>query len=464
MIYTFIFMLLINTIHLSSFKTNMCLAPDSIFNEEPQTPLELEDGSPIERPATYDWDQDMWKTLESANPGITLKVKRVLATYFDKESENILPNQAKRNPLRPGVDYDDIVGRSVWIKLQHPVVINGYIMHYLILKGAAFQYQERDKTFTNPNIKDETGELFGHIEFDAQGKAFFKPTPKERWNALKFEWASNEYKIGRHAFFNESSNVNILPIMKVRYLDEKDLAGDSLGVVVHASPLVDAIDDQFSNRVGHLFQVIMLSLRTKQITFEQAQWDIQLYFYKFGEALRKFHDSGYVHGNPHSGNFTIVVDNPEPVLHTVDFSETKLKTELTRLQAFGYQLRDITYNITDTIEALNKETDPQAQKIFQKVLFYFLYGYLGAEALTFVMNDQRQFVHEIVMLHKSFVPLIQDPHGLNHLIQTNMLVNILFRIFSDSGWAQHIDRMMRPQLMSMIFRDPPAMQNLEIAA
>ena len=401
------------------------LAPESGFQNDLPIPLQL-DNETVERPARLELDQNFWNIAEHHNPGITHKVKNVLAKYFDQTKQPILPSDKSRTPLKQGIDYEKIVGRSVWIRLDKPFKINGIEMNYIILKGAPLKKSEEDVLFSSntglPSLPEKAteDEIIGHLHFDEQGRISLKPLELERKNGLSYQEASNEYIFGRDIFYDEALNaVDKLPVMLARY--NNDLGPDgNLGVVVSASPMVEAHEDNFSNRVGHLAAIISAKLSKEEISLDEAKRQIGHYYYNIGALLKEFHKSGYLHGNPHTGNFTYSLSPWSSEVHITDLSETSYSTGLPTKQKLGYQFRDFFYIILNFYSFFEKSSNFDEQEFFMHCLTQFLTGYFPVEGLAYfydpalLVNEVAQLTNtvRITVLENGSIDDLDDPISL----------------------------------------------------
>lgn len=441
------------------------LAPNSKYEED--LPYELNLGSfPVERPAHYQYDQAFWTLIEQNNPGTLFKVMRVLALYFDETYQNLEGSPATRDPLVKGIDYDEIVGRSVWIHLDVPIFFEGIQFKTLILKGAPFKKSEKDELFSSYGEVPE-GYQGGVLGFDADGSIKIVQTGKERKNAYRYDDAKNEYEMGRHAFFSQRGHiVSMLPIMKLRYDHEAGPNGP-IGVTVMASPEVIQLYGNLTNRVGHVLSMNFHRYKEeKHKTKKEMSQFWRLVFYNMGAVFRAFHDAGYVHGNPHIGNFYIL---SEDMIRLVDLGEMQLKSDLTEIQSLGNQLRDIYFSMMEIFKTIQRmqRTEPFLAELNTMAVFYFFYGYLGEHASIYLTNprmlnyDIVQFFHEVEKM--GFVT--KDVRNVQ-----GRIAQIISRINRDSMNQSIMPPAMAMQLRQSIIRmifedmDLQARTNQDIAA
>ena len=353
-------------------------------------PLILKSG-PVERPAAYEYDQGFWDKAEKANPGLLEKVKKIIATYFDETTNPLMEGQVSRVPLKEGEDYDFISGRCVVLTLAAPVAMGGVQMMELVLKGPAFKKSEEDKEFYPTDDRSEANiallkERGGHYEFDEAGNVTFGKEVFTRLNACLYIKAKTEYDMGRHCFNNPRAPVNMLPVLNALYVRDKGAKNAALGVVVIANPVKTVHFHKhedgrpIKNRVGDVSSLFYFKLLEFAQSDEYAQIKSKVYESTkelatgFGHVLRSFHDAGYIHGNPHSGNAAVDMDTNEVTM--VDLTDAKIKSGEMLEQAFGYQLRDIDYVTSNLTMRLRMRHDERLRELVMHFIRYFLIGYL----------------------------------------------------------------------------------------
>ncbi len=373
---------------------------------QPPIPLDLESGI-LERPAFYECDADFWDKVEQNNPGTWVRVKIVIATYFDDN----LPTA--RVPLKMGVDYDFVTGRSVVIKLATPVLIHGISMKELILKGAPFKKSEDGQDYHSPyDLMQEDLQTYkqsaGNFEFDPEGAILFKKFIYDRVGAIYFTKTKTEYDIGRDCFHHPKAPITLLPVMNVCYAKDRGRDNLELGVVVHASPIPTVrfpeIPDvlPMKNRIGDLLNLLAIDFQSPKIKHHEAKRTdilnrIARMAYAYGVCLRKFHNAGYMHGNPRANN--VLVDMDTMQIQMCDLSDAKSLSAMTEPQAFGYMLKDIHYGTGTWLRALeaNKD-DPDFVQYGMQVLRYFLAGYFGKDGMHYQTDSDYDILKNTLAL------------------------------------------------------------------
>lgn len=409
--------------------------------EEPLIPLKLKDGI-VERPAVYEYDEEFWRKVEATNPGTLERVKKVIAIYFDNPEERSSSGMDINAGLKEGVDYDLISGRSVIIRLDSPVEINGVVMKEIVIKGAPFKKKEEGVEYyptldpTEENIRRLREESWD-IEYDSNGYGKAVPLRFSRKDAIFYDDAKNEYGIGRKGFKDSRCPINILPVMNARYLKDKASDGGELGVVVIASPSkTEYFNDWARNRVADLIGILLSKLQDSHGEPNAEEIKEQIYKHvaaimgAYGSVLREFHDAGYTHGNPHSGNVVVDMDTYE--VHIVDLSEARLKSEMTLRQTFGYQLRDINYATLGFIEEINKpNVSPLVVNFLAHALRCFLINYFGPLGSQFQSDDDLQILEYVddldIFLTTKYDP---DNHGPKLIYSDDVLRNPLAHFVS----------------------------------
>ncbi len=446
----------------------IALAPRSLFKEEEEPTIELKlKTSSVERPALYECDDDFWKKVEKANPGMFERVKKVIATYFDDTTAPLRPSGAFRMPLKQGVDYDFISGRSVVLLLAAPVEIEGISMKELLIKGAPFKKSEEGISYyPTHDLSEKSIEALkqsGSPEFDASGHISIESSPFDRKGAIFYKKTQREYRIGRHCFKNAQAGVKILPVMNVLYTKENVHDGMDLGAVIIASPTrtkhlwVDPSGYPYRNRVGHELHNLWEVWEAKRGTpdFEGQKDQVfeasGLLAEGFGQALRRFHDSGYTHGNPHSGN--AIVDRDAQDIHLCDFSEARLKSGMTMAQAFAYQLKDILFLTQDMMKALPVGADKDATEFGLHNLKHVLMGYFGAEAMRSSFASDLALltaVEELNLVFKRVFDLPEPETGKmdSPLVLKRVLAAMVYGIVSGKAFSADLREPSRPDVLA----------------
>jgi hypothetical protein len=415
---------------------------------EPSIPLQLKEGI-VERPALYEYDEEFWKKVEELNPGTLEKVKRILALYFDDTKERKSLGLSGTACLKKGIDYDFISGRSVIVSLKFPVEINGVVMKELVVKGAPFKKSEQDQEyypvpFPTAELIEMLRQQSGHVEFDSDGYGKFTPIRFDRKDAIFYYKTKKEYDAGRKGFKDRKSRIKILPVMNVRYLEDKAPDGGELGVVVIASPSRTVhFNNDDKNRVGHMLGNLLGQIQESFNYFNSEEIQQRIYaeaadlMRVYGLALRQYHDAGYTHGNPHTGN--VVVDMDDYGVHVVDLSDARLKSEMTKEQAFGYQLRDLHYATQDFMRTLNSPGAPFfAIDLAVFALRTFLVNYFGNHGMQLNFASNFQIVKAIDDLNTVIIEMFRPENpGRNRAysrnILENYLANLVYKIMNTSS-------------------------------
>ena len=388
-----------------NIQSSYCLAPAAQGYDELIFELPTNSDDPNKRPAMLIVNTAFLTKLENTNPGIFEKVKKVIETYC--------------NALKAGEDYDDIIGRSLIIDLQTP--IDGFSR--LILKGAVFSKENIEQTFKLESMyKGEAAKAVKEgatLEFNKQGNTIAESPQNEVMNALNNERAKNEFSIGQTSFYDPAAPVNILPIMRAKFLKNKGPSWD-LGVVVIATPYQKEIRlgavlkqkvismkeiEQEINTVKQRITVItqlyssikkqeklqefMQKLIKEQEELKQLmqnhrnkQKELQKLIQKYGKALRVFHDSGYTHGNPHANN--ALYDLATKKIYFCDLSDSRLKSSMTKEQGFAYQLRDVYY----VLLSFNMLTETWGANSILFCIENFLMAYLDKDQIQQLTKAQ----------------------------------------------------------------------------
>ncbi len=394
----------------------------------------------VERPSTYQWDAKFWKRIEKANPGVTERVKRLLALYSDS--------------LVEGVDYDKKVGRSFRIRLEHPVKLGGVLMHELIVKGAAFAKHEEAKAYPlydgAAQLPEQWAQLkrrLGPIYFDEEGQGHLGQTPGlyERFDSMEFEQARTDYEMGREVFLQNTELGRYFPVMLARFIKETGFSGDNLGAVVIASPWKDQEEmrtDQYLNQLLRLADIGV-------ITPSSVTRLINRHFRAMGRALRRFHDAGYIHGNPHPGNIvtssTVFWDHEDMTRFWVDYEDAKIKTSMPAKQAFAYQVLDIARATNYFYWMMQQYPHPQLVKQYLEQMRHFLSGYFGGKTgeLIFIATDE-----QLMQIAVQCWAAVDDLTPLNH--GREFLINSIARVFVQSWGKSNIISSDRPSLNNEI--------------
>lgn len=366
----------------SKNENNILRSETRIAKLNPDQPLALEK---IEREALYLRDDAFWQKVEGANPGTFAKVQKVIG--LDPSS------------LQQGVDFDITEDRYYVIRLEHPVDFEGTIYLEILAKGAAFDSKNHEIF-----IPTNRTELENRLEFHSDGKGYFEPVIRERMKALSYDDAENEYLVGRDAFKNPNSRVDTLPVMLTRYTKEKGGRDQhEMGVVVMASPrkkMQSPVSKMPSGKVvsyllegqnrethktwewrtSEVITVLLELAKSGKIKTSQYHQYMRSIYRLWLEAFKEFHIS-YTHGNPHFDqivwDFYLTEQNGivEPHFSRAsirDLSEAKIKKELSQMQAFGYQMKDLVYMIQ--VEVLNERAkkDPFRALLLSDAIGHYL--------------------------------------------------------------------------------------------
>lgn len=414
-----------------------CLAPETGFGDRAPIPLKLKKDR-VERPAVYEWDPVFWEKVEQTNPGTLERVKKILATYFDDTTKPLLPKSKRRKPLSPGVDYSFVSGRSVILRLAVPVVIGGVTMKELVIKGAPFKKAEEGRIYLSPlDLAQENIESWkesaGGFEFKPDGSARFVHFVFDRINTLSYTKAKAEYDIGRHCFGNPKALSRRFPVMNVRYTKDKGLENTPLGAVVMASSIPTKILASKANpvpgenRMGYLLGVAFGELIESTTRKEKSQKPRQyLRLARFaaamGTTMRKFHDAGYSHGNPHANNVLVDMDTGE--IQIVDLSEAKWIAAMPREQAFGYRLKDVHYATAAWLRMLlqRKKNDDETFDFSVHILRYFLAGYFGPQGNSYQASSDAEIVKQVLELDFRFKLLLKTEPGARWKIHSPVML------------------------------------------
>ncbi|GEM_PF-6652391 len=341
-------------------------------------PLKLAAGK-VEREAVYEADKNFWGAVEKSNPGTWERAAKIIATYPDSTDQ----------PLTQGQDYDAFINRSARIHLKNPISFHGVLFRELILNGALFTKKGR-QIYDRQKEAGEDSPVF-HPEFDEQGMIQPKRIELERFGALRSSEAEREYFAGLHAFHSQKAPVFQLPVLLVQYTQEKEPDQEPLGLVVIASPFIrDAAatnvldeDSTFEVRAATFVNELIRQVREGQFDEYEALKRVSDFYRGQGEALAAFHQAGFTHGNPHPDN--LIYDPAKKKSGLTDLEDARLKTRMTKEQAFGYQFRDVLYALTVLVSAAEKYAAEQEETFLGYVshlsVVGFLTGYFGEKQL-----------------------------------------------------------------------------------
>jgi len=327
----------------------------------------------------YQADDRLFEILEATNPGITILIHKLLGTFRD--STDFDPDL---------VDQED--GRKYFIRLEHPIRVDGVIMKSISIKGSAFK-----EAFETHQLNEDVGDIAMNFDqakalsWDERGNAVVGENKRvyvvERRGALETWIANNEYNQGRDLFQDNSALTAILPIGVFNYTQQKGPNG-YLSTLVSLSPF-DVGEDK--RRYD--------ALRESNANPTQL---IRMH-HEFGKKLREFHRKK-IHGSSHLDNG--VWDTKMSAVSLLDFSWTEDKAALTPEQALAMQIDDVNgaiRTLTATISLAIERGSPSIGFHFES-LKALLVGYFGRDILQQQKLNWNQFIQDEPILNQPDAP------------------------------------------------------------
>ncbi|MCK4532430.1 alpha/beta fold hydrolase, partial [bacterium] len=273
-------------------------------------------------------------------------------------------------------------GRTGLIILDKPIIVNKVKITAIKIKGLGDYFTDPENP-TPPTTKEfhDSGQPDFYTEFDENGEFYIKETIPKPLGGNIYKEAREEYKFHLNAF--KKGDFVSVPLAYGEYPEIK-YKGETLGFVILG------ITDPRDRRVDNLFagDLVSMDKKTAQVVISDYLRELlggkkmedffEKLFEQWGHTLRRFHNAGFIHRNPHGANFSY--EKNKIKIH--DLESSKRKQDLKNEQVFMYQLYEVgevlsrIYLLINTLIGLD---------IYQKgkinVYHSFLKGYFKEELL-----------------------------------------------------------------------------------
>ncbi|MFH1062777.1 MAG: hypothetical protein V1747_07855 [Candidatus Omnitrophota bacterium] len=353
--------------------------------------------------------------LKTGMPIKSINFNQEILSYLKPETLNrIIENINWQNQ-----DPDDYSGqRKIILNLDKPIVLeNGKIINSIEIKGVVYR---KDEVAVTP-----LQERFNTIKVPRLDKNNLTALKKRVHlkGGMPFAAAKREYMILEKLYAQGNYQYDY-PIGYGRYKNYT-FQGKQFGFII------TGVENSRRTRMGDWFfdnyQEIFDLLTIDKVRFANLAVELfevhETFLRHYGRELRRFHDSGFYHGYPHTLNVSWDKEFKNIVLN--DFEASKLISHLPVEKRVGYRLIDLSSAYAHFIYFLTNDRDLMELAAFSEGMNhlnnpfrYFLQGYFG--------NDLPNFNFDGFMSEAIYPAVVSGVDVINDLDQdiVSKLLNI----------------------------------------